>query len=224
MQKHVIHEYRKRASHYDAVVHAFNLFRSFGFDLDGWRREAIQTLNVGRGDMVVDIGCGTGLNFALLQEAIGNEGRIIGIDVSSSMLAQAQKRVDKQGWKNVVLIEGDAAQLEFPSHVDGIVSTYALTLIPECEKLVCKGCAALGVGKRWVVLDMAWPPGLPLWFRHVLFFLRSYGVTGEVLQRQPWKHVWNALEQHLTHVARKEFWMGFFYLACGTRDANPIAG
>ena len=64
---------------------------------------------------------------------------------------------------------------------------------------------------------MAWPTGMPVWFRHVLFFLQAYGVTAEVIKRRPWEIVYKAMKQHLVDVIRKQFWMGFFYLASGVR-------
>src|SRR5215467_13151484 len=76
--------YQKQAKGYD---------QSGILGLDAFRREAVQRLELKRGDLVVDIGCGTGLNFALLQEAIGETGRIIGVDLTDAMLEQARRRV-----------------------------------------------------------------------------------------------------------------------------------
>jgi demethylmenaquinone methyltransferase/2-methoxy-6-polyprenyl-1,4-benzoquinol methylase len=135
------------------------------------------------------------------------------------MLDQARRRVTEHGWKNVTLVQADAAQFEFPTNVGGIISTLALTLVPDCGQVIENGCAALATGRRWVVLDMAWPRGWPEWWRHVLFFLQSYGVTGEVIRRRPWDTVWITMQERLADVSRKEFWMGFFYLAAGTRAA-----
>ena len=215
----VIQTYRQRAQRYDLTVRLFNLFSLFGFDIEAWRRKAVQALHVNRGAIIVDVGCGTGLNFALLQDMIGPEGQIIGVDLSDAMLDQAQQRVTGHGWKNVTLVQADATRFQFPAKVGGIISTLALTLIPECGRVVSNGCEALAAGRRWVVLDMAWPKYCPVWWRHVLFFLQSYGVTGEVIRRRPWDTVWKTMEQHLMDVSRQKFWMGFFYLASGTRAA-----
>jgi demethylmenaquinone methyltransferase/2-methoxy-6-polyprenyl-1,4-benzoquinol methylase len=214
----VIQAYRRRAKRYDFTVSWFNLFRRFGFDLEGWRGEAVRALALKQGDTVVDIGCGTGLNFWLLEQAIGSEGKIIGVDLSEAMLAQARQQVVEHDWRNVELVQADAARFEFPANVDGIVSTYALTLIPDCAQVIRNGSAALAAGGRWVVLDMAWPVGWPVWWRHVLFFLSVYGVTGEVIRRRPWAVVWQTMQQHLSQVTGQQFWMGFFYLAAGKRD------
>ncbi len=198
--------YRQRAKGYDA---------SGISALETWRKEAVKLLNLERGDLVVDIGCGTGLNFALMQEAIGPEGRIIGIDLTDAMLDQARLRVAEHGWKNVELVQRDAAQYEFPIQVDGIIATFALTFVPECERVIQNGCQALAPGRQLVVLDMAWPTGWPQWWRQLLFFLPSYGITADVVRCRPWQTIWRTMERHLVNVARKQFWMGFFYLASG---------
>ena len=187
------------------------------------RREAVKRLHLKRGDLVADIGCGTGLNFALLQEAIGPEGRIIGVDLTDAMLEQARRRIAKAGWRNVELAQADAASYEFPAQVDGILSTFALTFIPQTKLVIQNGSRALAPGARWVVLDMAWPRAWPVWFHHLLFFLRlsRYGITGEVVRRRPWQTVWSTMRQSLVEVKRQSFWMGFFYLAWGKQPKPP---
>jgi len=207
-QADVIDTYRKRAKGYDASGIA---------GLASWRRKAVQLLELKAGDLVVDIGCGTGLNFTLLQEAIGSEGKIIGVDLTDAMLDQARQRIIDHGWNNVELVQSDATQFDFPTQVDGIISTFALTFIPDCEIVVQNGCKALAPGRIWVVLDMAWPTGWPLWWQHVLFFLPSYGITTDVIHRRPWQTVWQTMEKNLVDVVRNQFWMGFFYLAFGSK-------
>jgi demethylmenaquinone methyltransferase/2-methoxy-6-polyprenyl-1,4-benzoquinol methylase len=133
------------------------------------------------------------------------------------MLDQAWQRVDEHGWQNVALTQTDAAQYEFPDRVGGIITAFALSFIPDCVQVIENGCRALEPGRKWVVLDMAWPDGWPLWLWHGLFFLRSWGITADVIQRRPWQVVWQALDQHLVGVGRKRFGRGFFYLASGTQ-------
>ena len=200
--------YRQQAKGYDASG-----IRS----LQPWREKAVQRLDLQRGDLVVDIGCGTGLNFALLQEAIGPEGGIVGIDLTDAMLDRARQRVAGHGWKNVELVQSDAAQYEFPVSLNGILSTFALTFVPDCARVIRNGARALKPRGSWVVLDMAWPAQWPLWLRHLLFMLPSYGINADVIQRHPWQTVWSAMDQQLVEVARQSFWLGFFYLASGRK-------
>ncbi len=107
----VINIYRKRAKRYNITA---NLYYFIGLREWAYRKKAIDALNLQRGDTVVEIGCGTGLNFSLLQQAIGHDGKIIGVDLTDAMLAQARKRVEKKGWTNVELVLSDAASYKFP--------------------------------------------------------------------------------------------------------------
>jgi SAM-dependent methyltransferase len=65
------------------------------------RREARLALGAQRGDRVLDIACGTGLNFPHLHELVGDEGHVMGIDVTPAMLDIARQRIARQGWRNV---------------------------------------------------------------------------------------------------------------------------
>jgi demethylmenaquinone methyltransferase/2-methoxy-6-polyprenyl-1,4-benzoquinol methylase len=204
----VIDAYRRQAKRYDA---------SGVGGLDEWRREAVRLLALAPGSLVIDVGCGTGLNFALLQEAVGPQGQIVGVDLTDAMLDQARQRVAAHGWQNVELVQADAAQYRFPAQVDGIISTLALTFVPDGGAVIRHGADALAPGRKWVVLDMAWPAYLPMWMRHILVPLRRYGITPEVIKRRPWKTVQQAMDEHLTAVEHRRFWLGFFYLSSGRR-------
>ena len=208
--------YKERAAEYDRSVRLFDIFSWFGFSISNWRKTAVAQLHLKPGDTVIDIGCGTGLNFPILQRAVGPEGRIIGVDLSAEMLAEAQQTAAANGWENVQLACADAAQFAYPKDVDAVLSTYALILIPSCGQVAANACAALKPGGRFAVLDMAWPPYMPLWFRHVLFFLKSYGVNEAVLQRRAWETVQQTMTEQLTELSLKKYWFQFFYICSGT--------
>ena len=82
--------YGRRARFFDWTVNAYYLI---GFRWWVYRRRAIAALELQPGATIVEIGCGTGLNFRLLQESIGLSGRLIGVDLSTDMLEQARQRV-----------------------------------------------------------------------------------------------------------------------------------
>lgn len=185
-------------------------------------KKAIIALNLKRGDVVVDIGCGTGSNFSLIEEIVGSEGKIIGVDISKEMLDQAQRLIIKNNWKNIQLAQSDAAKFKFPARVNGIISALTLTLVPECDQVVFNAYNALLPGGSLVVLDMAWPKIIPIWFRHVLFFLRPYGVTGEVLRSRPWDIVLRTTRQYFKEIKYEKFWMGFFYLVSDVKGRMNV--
>ncbi len=133
------------------------------------------------------------------------------------MLDQAQYLIAKNNWNNIQLVQSDAAKFKFPTGVNGVISALTLTLVPSCGQVIINAYNALLSGGSLVVLDMAWPKIIPLWFQHVLFFLRPYGVTDEILQSRPWDIVIRTTKQHFKKEKYENFWMGFFYLISGVK-------
>jgi len=205
--------YRRRAKWYDRD--AVFLYLA-GFRHGAYRKRAIQSLAFNTGDTVVDLGCGTGLNFSRLQEQVGPRGTIIGVDLTDAMLAEASARIAAHGWSNVELIKSDAAVYGFPKAVDGILSTFALTLVPEFDEVIRNGALALLPGKRFVILDFKRPSG---WFMNKAAPLLAkiltgpFGGTIEMAARKPWE----SLEKHLTLIQFTSLYFGGAYFAVGEK-------
>ncbi len=179
--------YRRRASRYDAVAGVFDLL---GFAERRYRAAAIESLQLRPGSRVLDIGCGTGLNFPLLERLVGPGGAVFGVDLTDAMLLKACERVRRAGWSNVHLTQGDAAEYEFPPALDGIVSTFALTLVPEFDEVVRRAAAALAPGGKLALLDFKRPERTPGWLVRLGVLLnRPFGVTLDLAERHPWESV-----------------------------------
>jgi ubiquinone/menaquinone biosynthesis C-methylase UbiE len=208
----IVDLYRKRAGNYDLTA---NLYYLIGFREQAYRKKATAALSLRADDTVIEIGCGTGLNFPLLYEAVGPEGKIIGVDLTDAMLDRARQRVSERGWKNVELVQSDAGAYEFPPGIDGVISTFALTLSPDFDEVIKNGCNALNPGKRWVILDFKLPESrlagklTPL----LLFITKPFGVRLDLADRHPWE----SLQKYMTNVSVSETFMGFVYIAHGKR-------
>lgn len=215
-KKEIIQVYKKRSAFYNLSA---NLYYLIGFREQAYRKKAVATLHLRPGDTVVEIGCGTGLNFSLLQQAVGPEGKIIGIDMTDDMLKKARERVRRQGWTNVELVLGDAAGFRFPPDLGGVISTFALTLVPEFETVIRNGCSALSPGRRWVVLDFKIPsnPVVGLFTPVLIFLTKPFGVERDLADRHPWE----SIRRYMTNFTFSELYMGFAYIAAGER---PEAG
>ena len=105
------------------------------------RSEAVAQLRLEAGDVVLDVACGTGLNFPFIEAGIGAEGVLIGLDYSSGMLAKARRKVKRKGWGNVRLIRADARSLSgdlLKEHtnvdrIDKVLCTLGFTVVPDWE-------------------------------------------------------------------------------------------
>ncbi len=208
--------YERLSSGYDRKA---RLFSMIGFDETRQKRHAVSQLLLKPGDTVVDIGCGTGLNFELLREGVGESGRIIGVDLTEGMLAQASARVTKNGWNNVELVQTDAAQYAFPPDVDAVLSTYALTFVPEFASVIESALMALGAGQRFAVLDMKKSQKWPGWVVNLMLrSVRGFGITHDLSERKPWE----VMEKH-ADVTMTEYFGGFAYLAIAQKGEGPTA-
>ncbi len=210
--------YRIRSKRYDFTA---NLYYLIGFREWAYREKAVRQLRLSPGDTVVEIGCGTGLNFDLIQQAIGPTGQLIGVDMTESMLERARLRVEQHQWSNVELIQTDAATFDFPPDVNGILSTFALTLVPEFDAVIRTGSEALENGGRWVVADLKLPGGRLAWLTRILLPLfRPFGVTIDLADRHPW----DSIDACLSEFRFDESYFGYVYVASGTKAVSDHGG
>jgi S-adenosylmethionine-diacylgycerolhomoserine-N-methlytransferase len=136
--------YRIHSHFYDATRWAF---------LYG-RRRLVDTLEIVPGERVIEIGCGTGANFAAIQSKLGNKGELIGIDCSSPMLRKAAERVRKNGWTNVRLVDLEYGKENVTrGKADVILFSYSLSMITDWELALACAHSELWPGGRIGVLD-----------------------------------------------------------------------
>jgi demethylmenaquinone methyltransferase/2-methoxy-6-polyprenyl-1,4-benzoquinol methylase len=221
-REYLIEIYRKKARHYDITSRFYPVP---GYPHRAHRRRAVQALGLRPGDSVVEVACGTGLNFSLIEQAIGPAGRIVGVDLTDAMLAQAQRRIEARRWSNISLVQADAAEFEFPAGVDAILSTYALSQVPECGDVIARGAAALRQGGRWAVVDLKVPDNTPRWLLQLgIATVRPIGSPDAWVGRRPWDTIRTALQDTLADLSWTELFMGTAFLAAGRTTGGPGAG
>jgi ubiquinone/menaquinone biosynthesis C-methylase UbiE len=128
------------------------------------KKAGVNELDLKRGDQVIAFCCGTGQEFPLIQERIGPEGEILGVDWSDGMLEQARRKIADNGWTNVKLVKGDVTALpesvvETASYDAGIC-TLGLSIISEPEKAFQVLKNAVRGGGRIVIGDVCSFSGL----------------------------------------------------------------
>lgn len=196
----------------DTYDRSLSLFSLIGFRYRAYRQEAVDRLDLSTGDTVVDLGCGTGLNFRFLEDNIGAEGTLIGVDLSDEMLRQARERAERNGWDNVELIQSDMADFNLPDQTDAVLSTGAITMLHQYDQVIRKLSSQLQAGKHMSILEFKYPERWPRWLARItISLLKPYGVRSEHIERTPWR----SMEQYFSNFSMKEFYFGAVYVADG---------
>jgi len=96
---------------------------------DRFANRLVELANLESGQKVLDIATGTGIVAIASAKIVGKEGKVIGVDISSGMLKQAQSKIDAEG-PTIELVEADAEDLSFPDNsFDAIVCSSAIVYL-----------------------------------------------------------------------------------------------
>lgn len=107
-----------------------------------YRDTGLRRLNIAKGEKVLEIGFGTGHCLEQMAEAVGEEGKVCGIDISSGMLIASKRRLERAGlWNRVELTCEDATKMPYPDgEFNAAFSSFALELFdsPEIPRVLAE--------------------------------------------------------------------------------------
>lgn len=109
-----IARYERHAEGYDASA-------EFTMPL---RRRTIDLLGLRPGDVVLDVGAGTGLSYAWLREGVAPGGRVLAFEHSPAMHRKACERVEREGWSDVWHCCAAAEEVRLPEPADALLFNY----------------------------------------------------------------------------------------------------
>jgi ubiquinone/menaquinone biosynthesis C-methylase UbiE len=146
-----------------------------------YRNRALKRLNITAGETVLEVGFGTGHCLKQMAEAVGEEGKVYGIDLSSGMLAASKRRLEKAGlWNRVELTCDDALKMPYADNkFDTVFSSFALDLFdsPEIPKVLAEIRRVLRTSGRVAIISMSKEDGASLllkWYERLHRKLPQY--------------------------------------------------
>ncbi len=137
--------YYEHAQSYNRDTGAFQLYR----------RAVVEALPLQPGQVVLDVGCGTGLCCSLLREKVGPGGTVIGIEESPEMAAVAREHIAREGWRNVTVVQSSAEDARLDATADAALFCAVHDILQSPGALrnvmakLCPGAWVAAGGGKW---------------------------------------------------------------------------
>lgn len=172
------------------------------------RRRTIALLALQPGEVVLDVGAGTGLSYELLRKGVGPNGRVLAFEQSPQMFAQADSRVQRHGWHNVWHDNAAAETVKLPQLADAVLFNYVhdITRTPQAVINILR---QVKLGARIAMAGMKFfpwwtgPLNLLAWLKN-----RPYNVhAGDM-----W-HPWDLVQPHCESFVLETTQLGMGYIA-----------
>lgn len=107
------------------------------------------------GEVVLDLGSGAGVDVFLAANAVGQTGKVIGVDMTPEMIARARNNAIKSGYTNVEFRQGEIEKLPVDDNsVDVVISNCVINLATDKRQVFAEIYRALKIGGRIVISDI----------------------------------------------------------------------
>jgi len=185
------------------------------------REEAVRLLALSPGARVLDAGCGPGGSFPYLAGAVGPSGEVVGVEISPEVVINARRRVERNRWPNVRVVEAAAEAAPLEGSFDGLLMFAAPDVFASRASLEHL-LPHLAPGARVVFFGAKTSRRRAGWLLNPLLraaFPRLSFPTTPVPDDEPWR----LLAPSLEGLVVREYFHGWMFLAAGRYRAGSSA-
>jgi arsenite methyltransferase len=160
------------------------------------------------GDVVLDLGSGSGIDVLLSARRVGPTGKVYGVDMTEEMLELARKNAREAGAQNVEFLQGEIEALPLPdASVDVVISNCVINLSVDKRRVLEEAFRVLKPGGRFAVSDIVVRGALPAPFRRRMELWA--GCVAGALEESEFRRLlaevgFEAIEIEPTHIYRAE--------------------
>jgi demethylmenaquinone methyltransferase/2-methoxy-6-polyprenyl-1,4-benzoquinol methylase len=179
-----------------------------------YRRAVVEALPLRSGQVVLDVGCGTGLCCGLLRDKVGPDGGVVGIEESPEMAAVAREHIAGEGWDNVTVVQAPAEDAEIGLTADAALFCAVHDILQSPDAL--RNVLARLRPRAWVAAGGGkWAPPMMVALNSVVSLLHAPYVRDFSGFDRPWRH----LERLVEDVKVQEMAFGSGYVMTGRTPA-----
>lgn len=173
-----------------------------------YRKKAIASLNLTGNSVVLDVACGTGLNFKIIESYLCNSGRLVGVDFSHGTLKLARSQIEKRKWTNIELVNMRITDYNPGILFDASLCTFALESMPDYKAAVDKIFHLLKSRGKFAMIGVKASSQIPhkIGNTFVEWFTRQFG--GIDVRRNAFKYI----KSKCSSFDYEECFGGFYYI------------
>ncbi len=156
-----------------------------------WRKDVMKRMAVEEGATALDVCTGTGDWALSISEAVGAEGKVIGLDFSENMLEVAKEKQDERQANNLTFIHGDAMDLPFEDETfDYVTIGFGLRNVPDYEQVLSEMYRVLKPGGKAVCLETSQPTLIGYRQLYYFYFRFIMPLFGKIFAKSYDEYAW----------------------------------